>query len=75
MEDLLQGPVSRPYDIDLATSFDGRADFFVSDVDASAIAPEQWDMTIALNMKCLLCGPACRGIRPRRGNFHSAGTP
>lgn len=57
-EDLLQGPVARPIDIQAAKTFDGHVDFVVGELQDPPLALGQWDLTIALNTIDMLEEPA-----------------
>ncbi len=48
-EDLLQGPVSRSLPVPASHSFDGHSDFVVGDLDALPLAPDAYDLAVALN--------------------------
>ncbi len=56
--DLLAGPVSRDAEITPASSFDGRSDFVVGDINGIPASIGKWDWAISLNAIDMLDDPS-----------------
>ncbi len=55
--DLLQGPVSRPIQVPIASGFDGSIDFVVGEIESVPVSRCEFDLSLALNAIDMLPEP------------------